>query len=438
MDVILLTIMMFTTVFAAPAQPQTQEDVFILCDGNPADIFFLLDSSSSIWERDYNKQLKFIQKIVDFFPVSSTATRFGVGIFADRYTQVIGFDDFDNADDLKLAIGGIEKGLGDTQTGRALRQVRRQAFSQARPGVGHVLVVLTDGVSRNTQETRREAALLKAQGIHVFAIGIGNALDTNELEAIGSDPKETHVHEVADFNVLNRIRNKLAFQVCKAQGPEPYCSAGMNTDVMFAYDASSMGTKNSRHVQEFIGDTVQSFGNMDDGTIQTGVISGQCHGDNVNLDEFNDREAMAAYVRNNDFTGVDEIVRDMHENSYQAARGGRETARRISVVIVDENVEKIRNLEREMKKAKSKKDIQFVVIAVGESSEFDVLKPLVMKPTEAFFFEVPSHSDIGNIKGQFVDSLCEGFKVPGPRGPNKVYYDNFEDIVPISNLILEQ
>ncbi|XP_033750925.1 LOW QUALITY PROTEIN: collagen alpha-1(XXII) chain-like [Pecten maximus] len=249
-NVILLTALMYTVTFAAPAQLQSKEDVFILCDGSPADIFFLLDSSSSIWEEDYKKQLKFIQTIVDYFPVSSTATRFGVGVFADRYKQVIDFDGFDNSDDLKIAIGEIKKGLGDTQTGRALRQVRKQAFSQARPE-GHVLVVLTDGVSRNTRETRKEAAILKAQGIHVFAIGIGKASDTKELEAIGSEPKETYVQKVADFNVLNKIRTRLAFQVCKAPRPEPYCSAGMNTDVMFAYDATSMGNKECQTGSEF-------------------------------------------------------------------------------------------------------------------------------------------------------------------------------------------
>ncbi|XP_060073197.1 collagen alpha-4(VI) chain-like [Ylistrum balloti] len=437
MTAILLSTMMFAIVFGAPTQPQSEEDIFVLCDGNPADIFFLLDSSSSIYILDYEKQLQFIQKLVDYFPVSQTETRFGVGVFADRYQQVIDFEDFDNSDDLKLAIGDITKGYGDTQTGRALRKVRKHAFSQARPGVGHVLVVLTDGESRNTAETRREAAILKGQGIHVFAIGIGLSSKTTELEAIGSEPKETYVHNVVNFNVLNKIRKTLAFQVCKAPRHEPYCSAGMNTDVMFAYDATSMGTKNARHVQEFIGDTIQNFANMDDGTIRAGVLSGQCDGDNVNLGVFSDKETMASYVRNNDFRGVDEIVRDLHENSYQKARGGRETARRISVVIVDDNAEKIKNLETEMKKAKSKKDIQFIVIAIGESSEYEILKSLVMKPTESHFFTVPSHSDVDTVKGRFVDTLCEDFKAPSSNGPNKVYYDNFNDIVPRSNLVIE-
>ncbi|OWF48415.1 collagen alpha-6(VI) chain-like [Mizuhopecten yessoensis] len=437
-NALLLSAMMFAVVLAAPTQlKKSKEDVFILCDGSPADIFFLLDSSSSIWIEDYKKQLKFIQQIVDYFPVSATETRFGVGVFADHYRQEIGFGDFDNSFDLKTAIGGIRKRLGGTQTGRALRKVRQQAFSQARPDVGHVLVVLTDGVSRNTEETKRAAASLKAQGIHVFAIGIGMKSDMTELKYIGSEPKETYVHNVTDFNVLNKIREKLAFQVCKAPKHEPYCSAGMKTDVMFAYDASSMGTKNARRIQDFIGDTIQNFANMDDGTIQTGILSGQCDRDNVDLNVFSDKDSMASFVRNSDFRGVDEIVRDLHEHSYEALRGGRETARRMSVVIVDENVEKIKRLETEMKIAKSRKDIQFVVITIGDSSVFDSLKPLVTEPVDSYFFNVPSHSDIDTIKDQFVDSLCQGFKVPAPKGPNKIYYDNFDDIVPISNLVIE-
>ena len=56
---------------------------FSVCGNNPADIVFLLDSSSSILEKDFPKQLRFVEGVVDLFNVSEDAIRIGIVSFSN-------------------------------------------------------------------------------------------------------------------------------------------------------------------------------------------------------------------------------------------------------------------------------------------------------------------------------------------------------------------
>ena len=53
-----------------------------------ADIFFILDSSSSIYVEDYRQVLNFVIEVVDRFDIGSNKTRIGALTFSDDY-QVI-------------------------------------------------------------------------------------------------------------------------------------------------------------------------------------------------------------------------------------------------------------------------------------------------------------------------------------------------------------
>ena len=59
-----------------------------------------------------------------------------------------------------------------------------------------------------------EAARARAQGIHVFAIGIGSEVERAELLGIASSPSENYVFQVGDFTALQYIREILAIKTC--------------------------------------------------------------------------------------------------------------------------------------------------------------------------------------------------------------------------------
>ncbi|KAH3883325.1 hypothetical protein DPMN_007279 [Dreissena polymorpha] len=105
---------------------------------------------------------------------------------------------------------------GETFTNLALDHVRQQSLSPnhgAERSISKFVCVLTDGRSIDESATRTaELQLKKDPNVTVVAIGIGNAVDYNELLAIASDAN--HTFRVANFNALSSIKAELTQKTC--------------------------------------------------------------------------------------------------------------------------------------------------------------------------------------------------------------------------------
>ncbi|KAI0238260.1 Cartilage matrix protein [Lamellibrachia satsuma] len=188
------------------------------CGTKPADIVFLLDSSGSIWERDFPKQLRFVEGVVDMFDVSQDSIRIGVVSFSNWAFVDFQLNSHKSEHDVRRAIRNIAHIRGDTNTASALRYMRTVMFSAkngARPDIPHIAIVITDGKSNNPQITQMEAAKAHAQGIHLFAIGVGNSTDNSELYSLASEPHDHYVFTVEDYNALLYIEDIVAIKTCK-------------------------------------------------------------------------------------------------------------------------------------------------------------------------------------------------------------------------------
>ena len=82
------------------------------------------------------------------------------------------------------------------------------------PEVTQVAIIITDGRSDNTSLTAVEAQKAHDQGIHIFAIGVGDYVDVAELERIASRPIDQYVHRVRSYEGLDSIKELLAIQTC--------------------------------------------------------------------------------------------------------------------------------------------------------------------------------------------------------------------------------
>ena len=88
------------------------------------------------------------------------------------------------------------------------------------PGDGHdredigspdFIVIITDGVPTvgGTGETEADAA--KADGIEIFAVGVGPGVDDDALkDDIVSDPTITHYFDAINFAALESVLNDIA------------------------------------------------------------------------------------------------------------------------------------------------------------------------------------------------------------------------------------
>lgn len=177
---------------------------------------FALDASSSIWEYDFQRQLRFLKDMVGVLDVSPQHTHVGVLTFGTEIRRQFHLTDYVTQDDVINAIGHVRQSQGNTNTAGALHALRRHMFSSAhaRTGVAKVGIVITDGRSDNQHATAKQAAKARAAGIQLFAIGVGSGVDTKELYAIASQPKERHVFEVDTYEALASIRDLLAIETC--------------------------------------------------------------------------------------------------------------------------------------------------------------------------------------------------------------------------------
>lgn len=190
--------------------------IFPDCGGKPAEVFFLLDASSSIWHPDFEKQLFFMEHIIRIFDIGPTRTRVGVIVFSDRVHPVIMLNTYERQRDLLRAIPGVPYLTGGTDTAGAIRYMREKGFTKsvARSNVAHIGIILTDGQSQDVESTREQARLAHKEGVYLFAIGIGSNVDKLELRDIASDPDENFVFMLDNYDALTSIQDILAIKTC--------------------------------------------------------------------------------------------------------------------------------------------------------------------------------------------------------------------------------
>ena len=78
--------------------------------------------------------------------------------------------------------------------------------------------MLTDGISQDP--VSRQAALLKAQGVEVFVVGIGKALKRRQLLQIANDRQH---FSVASFRGLATLSNAIRSKICQIITPPGLC-----------------------------------------------------------------------------------------------------------------------------------------------------------------------------------------------------------------------
>jgi len=104
-----------------------------------------------------------------------------------------------------------------TDTSTALKIMRTVVFNSAngdRPDVNNVGIVVTDGQSDNASATASEALAAKDAGVRMFAIGLTNEIDAQELKTIASSPLTDHYFNRTSINLVQTVTSQLLWSVC--------------------------------------------------------------------------------------------------------------------------------------------------------------------------------------------------------------------------------
>ncbi|XP_052796198.1 cartilage matrix protein-like isoform X2 [Mya arenaria] len=387
--------------------PSDQSD----CGGKPADVFFLIDSSGSITRKDFNKEISFVQSVVKLFDVAMDKTRIGLISFSHDANIVLPLDSLMSKEEVLNKLSNIPHVGGGTNTAEALKLARQQGFSAdvVRPNVPKLIIVLTDGLSRDEIQTAREARLAQAMGIKAFAIGIGRAVDMVEIRNIASNPDQQYVFQVEDFSSLETIKDVLADKACgvkpdEARKPDPraVCLVKKNTDMMFIYDSTSMGVRTSNAISQFLSKVVSGL-DLRSGNLRIGRVTDDCPtAGNIPL------SSKLTPVDFSEFqlSSYSHMLQKLRRSGFTIEYGGRQGATKLAVLFIDGNMNGLDyNIINEAKLLKAKNNNVFVV-TIGNG---DIISKIGSEFGQGYHMHVNDYRSLENAGSEFLSQICDFF-----------------------------
>ncbi|XP_032892887.1 collagen alpha-1(VII) chain isoform X3 [Amblyraja radiata] len=204
---------MFGTEFG----PQSSITERLVCSTARADIVFLVDGSESIGYENFQKVKQFLYNVVSHLPhLGPDVTQVSVVQYSDDPKIEIPLGKVTTQQELLRTITGLRYLLGGTKTGRAIDFVLNYVFQISagrRPQVPALLVIITDG--RSDDRVMEAVLRAKAAGIHLYAVGVGEA-DIDELQNIVPDGNSENIFYAENFDLLSRFEGALADVICVA------------------------------------------------------------------------------------------------------------------------------------------------------------------------------------------------------------------------------
>lgn len=394
------------------SEPHTaKETATKRCGGKPADVYFLLDSSSSIWHPQFKDQLHFVSQLLRFFDLGPERTRVGVAVFSDNVSEVVALSDAQTPHSIRHALTTSPYLTGGTNTGSALSWVRTQGFANARRDVAHVIIVLTDGQSANSTDTVKEARRAHQEGIYLFSVGIGNQTDVKELMDIASDPDENFVFHVDDFGGLKNILELLAIKACDVEGPSfvsdqsaSGCQFTKPTDILFVYDSSSVSRLESDAISGAIRNVIRAVDSEKD-MLRYGLIRGNCYeGDNMNLKTGATVDELEAVLDKAHHNGLHILLRRLRLHGYLAGYDDtRRHAHKVVVLFVGTKLLNTEAAELESKRLKFQ-GVRLLIVAFGSAADNDeTLRQMASVPLVV----VDSDESLPKSKHDILERLCD-------------------------------
>ncbi|XP_053715725.1 collagen alpha-1(XXI) chain-like [Synchiropus splendidus] len=195
---------------------EEEEDVRAGCSTAVNDLVYIVDGSWSVGFGDFDTAKQWLINITSQFDISSHYTQVAVIQYSDTPRLEISLGHHQSGAELIQAIRSVKYMGGNTQTGRAIKFAVDHVFpssQRASKVKNRIAVVVTDGKSQDdVVDASMEA---RAQGVTVFAVGVGSEITTSELVSIANKPSSTYVLYAEDYTNIERIRDSMEQKLCE-------------------------------------------------------------------------------------------------------------------------------------------------------------------------------------------------------------------------------
>ncbi|KAM4580451.1 collagen alpha-6(VI) chain-like isoform 1-T2 [Odontesthes bonariensis] len=226
------------------------------CEKKQADLVFLIDQSGSINRTDYSLMKDFTTELMKSFSIGKDLWHVGLAQFSSTFKREFYLNEYSTENEMSEHIQRMTQVGGGTNIGLALTSIKE--YFQASRGsrrsakISQNLVLITDGDSQDDVEDPADE--LKALGIEMFAIGIGDVHDLELLQITGSPER---LFTVRNFDSLKEVKEKVVKIVCKEDQKDPPVR-DCTIDIAMGFDVSQrIGALKLREQLPYLPEIVQ-------------------------------------------------------------------------------------------------------------------------------------------------------------------------------------
>ncbi|XP_077159547.1 collagen alpha-4(VI) chain-like isoform X2 [Paroedura picta] len=177
-----------------------------------ADIVFLVDSSSSMDKVHFQKVKDLLTILISGLDVGSDQVRIGLAQYSNQTFNEFLLNEHLLKSDILERIRNLHFPGGKTYTGAALNSIRSEYFtksagSRIQENIPQMLILITDG--KSSDKVKSPASKLRAKGISVFVVGIGDH-NTARIQDIASSPPDKFVFRISSLDISQDDLDSLA------------------------------------------------------------------------------------------------------------------------------------------------------------------------------------------------------------------------------------
>jgi len=182
------------------------------------DIVFMIDVSGTTAQ--YNVSLQIVRQVVYGLDVTNGQVQVGVVTYSTAVNDYIYLNKYMRDREKLLTAINFYLAGGSTNTQAALKYVQDNLFSAAngaRSGVPDVCVVISDGYSQVQESSSANAAAnLKASGVKILTVGVGDSPNMVELNNLCTAPSSENafVAPVAGDADVTPTSNAILTKLC--------------------------------------------------------------------------------------------------------------------------------------------------------------------------------------------------------------------------------
>ncbi|XP_076105129.1 matrilin-1-like [Mytilus galloprovincialis] len=207
------------------------------CRPGPADIVFIIDTSSSL-ETNINRSISFITEFIKRTPIGKDDFQVGVITYDFDANVLFDLDDYKSAFGMIAKLQHIKAGNGATFTSPALKKAKEmltnRSFGSRR--ISSYIILLYDGLSTDSNDAVNEATLINSIGGRIITVAVGQSISYSEMLSISRKQYYTFSTSFLD-DILNNILKETVPDNCTD------CSLVTESQVILLLDTNNNQTR---------------------------------------------------------------------------------------------------------------------------------------------------------------------------------------------------